>query len=375
MQTYDIIKYGLTSLIVLVLLACCLLIVPVLSTNMIPKQFRMIFMALIVIVVATGCINLNQIFNHNSYMDRVGTVLAHLTLYIGNLFDVGILGVFSVLNQKITPFRINLWVAVITLVYLAAGSGEIIKLFYGDTFPAILAPMNNYGGIALSVFTIFYDNIQTAYLARLIFATKSKRSLETFGILRKLIINMVLLSIGDWFAVLVFAYAIFSVLNENITENKIRVWTGVVTLLYLGCSVWEIAKLFYGDKVPTILTTMNNIGTDNLQTLYLISLIYRSKKKRGAKTQSIHKELVVIMAFISVCDWFGILLYAYAVRLGQSNGLYLYICMAVETYTQIHGLMMIIIFKKLKELTFVDRASPKKIYNFTPPTLKTSKLV
>ncbi|KAJ3318556.1 hypothetical protein HDV06_000384 [Boothiomyces sp. JEL0866] len=158
---------------------------------------------------------------------------------------------------------------------------------------------------------------------------------------------------------------VFSVLNPKITPLMINMLIGIVTAVYALTGIWEIAKLFYLDVSPQLLTTMNTIGSvafsimavlyDNIQTAYVVCLIYTSKTKKGAKTSALLNDLMFTLVFISVCDWLTVGIYAYTIKIGSISPLYLPLCIFVEAYTDIHGLLMIIVFRKLKDFTFVDK--------------------
>ncbi|KAJ3318557.1 hypothetical protein HDV06_000385 [Boothiomyces sp. JEL0866] len=139
---------------------------------------------------------------------------------------------------------------------------------------------------------------------------------------------------------------VFSVLDERITNLKANILTGFISMLYLVPFVSETAKLFYGVDYPR----------DNTQSLLLVYLVYRKKTKTNSASFVILKSLVTTLIWLSLFDWIGIAIFAYAIKVGQSP-LYHYLIIIVQSYTGMHGILMLFAFEKLKDFTFVKRTT------------------
>ncbi|KAJ3308180.1 hypothetical protein HDV04_001625 [Boothiomyces sp. JEL0838] len=167
---------------------------------------------------------------------------------------------------------------------------------------------------------------------------------------------------------------VFSILNPNITEFKIRIWKIIVALLFvvMGITqVWTICVLDYS-QIPDFVNYYNNFTStistvftilyDNLQGIYLISLVQSRKKHMSDDVRKVMGRVVISLACLSLMDWVGFLIFAAAIfipAIAQDETLYCSIITFAETYIGIHALGMIFVFKQLTEFLFVDKKPTK----------------
>lgn len=169
---------------------------------------------------------------------------------------------------------------------------------------------------------------------------------------------------------------VFSLLNPNITQSMITVWTIVVSLIAFSAiwsSIWTLGFLNYS-YIPNVIIKYNTLSStaftvfavlyDNIQGAYLIYLVLINKKKRGAELSKVLNGLVTSLIVVSLMDWFGIAIFSIATFIPSVNSdmeLYNSFLIFADTYTGIHGSAMIYVFKQLTEFTFVDsKIQPKK---------------
>ncbi|KAJ3269157.1 hypothetical protein HDV01_001735 [Terramyces sp. JEL0728] len=162
---------------------------------------------------------------------------------------------------------------------------------------------------------------------------------------------------------------VFAILNPNITEKKLLGWKAIVTIFFIGSialQLYIILFIYTSGVSPGILEfngwvstafTVFSVLYDNLQGLYLIYLVLKTKKRRGTDTAKVLQGLMLSLIFLALMDWFGIASFLAALLIPAIyDNVLLYNSMITfaETYAGIHGVFMVYIFKQLTEFTFVD---------------------
>ncbi|KAJ3308422.1 hypothetical protein HDV04_001242 [Boothiomyces sp. JEL0838] len=162
---------------------------------------------------------------------------------------------------------------------------------------------------------------------------------------------------------------VFSLLNPNITTKKLMVWKIFVTVLFVLSiipQVWMLSVIdanqipfviFYWNGYSSTAFTVFSVLYDNIQGLYLIYLVLKNKKKKGKEVVRILNGLVTSLIVLAVMDWFGVIVYSGAIfipAIYNSYDLASAIVTFVETYTGIHGVLIIYLLKQLTDFTFAD---------------------
>ncbi|KAJ3269158.1 hypothetical protein HDV01_001738 [Terramyces sp. JEL0728] len=177
---------------------------------------------------------------------------------------------------------------------------------------------------------------------------------------------------------------VFAILNSSITPKKLFAWAIFVTVLFIVCVAAQVIGLFYIGPTPALLRKLNSYSStgytvfailyDVGQGIYLVYLVSTNKKKKGAQAMKILQSLVLSMIGLAVMDCFGIVIYAAAVFIPSLNDIAATIVVFSETYTGIHAVSMIHIFKLLKDFTFIDtNTSVSKKQDLTAKATKKKK--
>ncbi|KAJ3317476.1 hypothetical protein HDV06_001530 [Boothiomyces sp. JEL0866] len=162
---------------------------------------------------------------------------------------------------------------------------------------------------------------------------------------------------------------VFSVLNPNITNEKLYIWKIFVTLVFMGSisvQLWIIICIYTIGISKLVLDLNGWISTactvfaviyDNIQGIYLIYLVLKNKKRRGPETAKVLHRLMLSFLSLAVMDWLGVIEFLSAIlftTISENVLLYNSMLSFAELYTCIHGVFMIYIFKQLTDFTFVD---------------------
>ncbi|KAJ3316675.1 hypothetical protein HDV06_003053, partial [Boothiomyces sp. JEL0866] len=158
---------------------------------------------------------------------------------------------------------------------------------------------------------------------------------------------------------------VFAILNSNITPRKLFAWAIVVTILFIvSVAPQSIELLYFASEPPAVLGKLNGYAStgytvfailyDISQGIYLVYLVFINKKKKGIKAFQILQGLVLSMLGLGIMDCFGIVVYSAAIFIPALSQLSVSIVIFSETYTGIHAVLMIHVFKLLKEFTFID---------------------
>ncbi|KAJ3251349.1 hypothetical protein HK103_002438, partial [Boothiomyces macroporosus] len=160
---------------------------------------------------------------------------------------------------------------------------------------------------------------------------------------------------------------VFAILNSNITPTKLFVWSVTVTIIYLLAVAPQSIELLYVGDAPLILSKINGYSStgytvfailyDFTQGAYLVFLVFANKKKKGIKAFQILQSLVLTMLGLGLMDCFGIVIYASALFIPAFKDLSVIMVIFSETYTGIHAVTMIHVFKLLKDFTFIDTSA------------------
>ncbi|KAJ3317479.1 hypothetical protein HDV06_001533 [Boothiomyces sp. JEL0866] len=149
--------------------------------------------------------------DYQSYISRLSSFLAQLTIYMICLFNIHILQVFSLLNPKITKRMIVIWTVIVTLIAFSAmwSAVYMICVLNFDDMPHSVIKFNTISSTAFTVFAVLYDNIQGGYLIYLVMINKKKKGSEMTKVLNGLVTSLIIVSLMDWFGILVFSIAVF----------------------------------------------------------------------------------------------------------------------------------------------------------------------
>ncbi|KAJ3261131.1 hypothetical protein HK103_006440 [Boothiomyces macroporosus] len=145
-------------------------------------------------------------------VSKIAGLLSNTTLFVLCLVDIGILDVFSVLTDGITPAKIKYWTLFVAGLYLVTSIELVIVLFY-DWWPDWLSIWINIGALVLAVFTVLYDNIQGYFLLYLVFLKKNTENSNITAQVRKTLKKAVLINLGlllfDWATAILYIYITF----------------------------------------------------------------------------------------------------------------------------------------------------------------------
>ncbi|KAJ3321666.1 hypothetical protein HDV06_003959 [Boothiomyces sp. JEL0866] len=165
--------------------------------------------------------------------------------------------------------------------------------------------------------------------------------------------------------------AIFSILNESITQRKIwisRIGFGVVSLII--CIAIILQMFYQALDVPPPLSKLIQYSIlffcaitaayDNGQVIYLAHLIFITKRNRNRVEDKL-KKVIMISFTVVIIDWLGVILYGYNIIAQPKQTLYL----LTQCVIGIHTSMMAFVLTRLKELTFGGRTVKKKVAETT----------
>ncbi|KAJ3315016.1 hypothetical protein HDV04_004816 [Boothiomyces sp. JEL0838] len=145
-------------------------------------------------------------------VSKIAGLLSNTTLFVLCLVDIGILDVFSVLTDRITPGKIKYWTWFVAGLYSVTSIELVIVLFY-DWWPDWLSIWINVGALVLAVFTVLYDNIQGYFLLYLVFLKKNTQNSNITAQVRKTLKKAVLINLGlllfDWATAILYIYITF----------------------------------------------------------------------------------------------------------------------------------------------------------------------
>ncbi|KAJ3273988.1 hypothetical protein HDV01_003658 [Terramyces sp. JEL0728] len=171
---------------------------------------------------------------------------------------------------------------------------------------------------------------------------------------------------------------VFSVLNENITRKKIKVFRIVIFVSVFILQLPNNLRVFCGPTIPpainqfmassALLMVLVIVIYDNCQALYLTLLVFwnkkaKSKGKLTKDTLNAFKRVLFTNIFILLFDWGAVLIFGYLMAtydadltlrdfaLGQIS----------ELNTSIHSCIMIFVIKELKNFTFSDARPKQKV--------------
>ncbi|KAJ3261130.1 hypothetical protein HK103_006439 [Boothiomyces macroporosus] len=160
---------------------------------------------------------------------------------------------------------------------------------------------------------------------------------------------------------------VFSVLSEYVTPKLIRIWTAILTLVYVTASIEMIIVLFY-DGWPQWIAEWINIGSfilamitmlyDNTQAFYLIYLVFIKKKIHNAiytETVSFYvKRAALINVALIIFEWCTGLLYIYITFVLSEDFVSRIAGLTViEVNIGLHSVFLIYVVRNLKELAFI----------------------
>jgi hypothetical protein len=163
----------------------------------------------------------------------------------------------------------------------------------------------------------------------------------------------------------------FRSLNMKITDDLIRVMIGGVSLFYLACHSIAILQLLsipvpHGRSFQRLLGSIFPLFCvlyDNLQVGYLTYLVYSSKttKKSDRRVEESLKKTVNLNIMVCGLDWLSAILFLAEQSL-QSNSMSFILQQVTTSVVGIHIVLVIFIFNRLKDLTFVGtKATVKKL--------------
>ncbi|KAJ3273854.1 hypothetical protein HDV01_003832 [Terramyces sp. JEL0728] len=155
--------------------------------------------------------------------------------------------------------------------------------------------------------------------------------------------------------------AIFSILNENITQKKLWVYRILFLAVTLVICTAIVMQMFYQAlDVPPPLSKLIQYGIlvlcaitaayDNAQVIYLAHLIFITKRNRNRVEEKL-KKVIIVSFTVVIIDWLGVCLYGYNIIMQPKQTLYL----LTQCVIGIHTSMMAFVLSKLKELTFGGR--------------------
>ncbi|KAJ3308181.1 hypothetical protein HDV04_001626, partial [Boothiomyces sp. JEL0838] len=219
--------------------------------------------------------------------------------------------------------------------------------------------------LALLVITV----IQSLFIAYNILDNYSSQILRIPGILAEVAEYLICL-------LNIHILQVFSVLNSNLTEQKLFVWKIIVTVFFIvsvSIQLWILVALYTTGIAQAVLDlngwicsiyTIFAVLYDNIQGIYLIILIWKNKKRRGAETAKVLHRLMLTLICLAAMDWLGVVEFLATILFQSiSNDILLYNSMMsfAELYTCIHGVSMIYLFKQLTDFTFVDTRKKREV--------------
>lgn len=196
----------------LLILASAFYLYRIKTTKLIPKIFDFKMSSYMIINILLAISNIVFYSTQTIIVSKIAGLLSNTTLFVLCLVDIGILDVFSVLTDGITPAKIKYWTLFVAGLYLVASIELVIVLFY-DWWPDWLSIWINIGALVLAVFTVSYDNIQGYFLLYLVFLKKNTQNSNITAQVRKTLKKAVLINLGlllfDWATAILYIYITF----------------------------------------------------------------------------------------------------------------------------------------------------------------------
>ncbi|KAJ3317478.1 hypothetical protein HDV06_001532 [Boothiomyces sp. JEL0866] len=162
---------------------------------------------------------------------------------------------------------------------------------------------------------------------------------------------------------------VFSVLSPSITASKLIYSKILIALLFLPIAVTQWWYILNSDitAIPYLVQMINSYSVtvfvilamifDNIQSIYLINLVLKNKKKRGQEFKKVFGGLVRSLIFLSLMDWAVLANFAcacYIPIITRNDQLYSTLMYLTDTYTGIHAVSLTYVFKQLTDFTFAD---------------------
>ncbi|KAJ3269154.1 ddb1 and cul4 associated factor 7 [Terramyces sp. JEL0728] len=212
METAIVIKWTVFTITVALLVTAIYLIPQILYKNLVAPIFRPKILLILVITIGHTSLNVyNLPSGYVNYVCRFADALAQICVFMITLFNIHILQVFSLLNPNITRRKLLVWLVIVSILFICTFTSTLWHICVLDVsnIPAFVAEYNVISSAAFTVFAVLYDNIQGAYLIYLVLINKKKKGAEIQKVLNGLVISLVVLSLMDWFGVIIFAIAEF----------------------------------------------------------------------------------------------------------------------------------------------------------------------
>ncbi|KAJ3259969.1 hypothetical protein HK103_001479 [Boothiomyces macroporosus] len=171
----------------------------------IPK-FRMFFNVIVMINILQAVLIILDRVGVFSGIYKAVAIQSHLLLFVVNMIDIQMLGVFSVLNENITSRKIIiLKLIAITLITIDV----LTVLLYWFTQNMLFYKIGDFLTPGFALYVIIFDNIQAFYLVYLVYNYKQK---SEKGHQRIIYFNVVVSAL-DWIGIGFFIYYEFSLID------------------------------------------------------------------------------------------------------------------------------------------------------------------
>ena len=109
---------------------------------------------------------------------------------------------------------------------------------------------------------------------------------------------------------------------------------------------------------------MLGIGCDNYQAFYLTFLVYRNRKGNTEIISDSLKSTLLVNVTVSMLDWIGVAIFVAQIFWSSST---LYVSLVLQqiivAWVGVHAALLVLVFQRLKNLTFCGRSRPALVPN------------